>query len=59
METLNYIHRNPVQEKWDLSKFPGDYKNSTAKFYETGKDNWGFLLINLHKIRTLIENKGI
>ncbi len=43
MEKLNYIHRNPVQEKWKLSSMPEDYSYSTAKFYETGKDNWGFL----------------
>ena len=43
MEKLNYIHRNPVQEKWALCKYPEDYKYSTAKFYDNGKDNWGFL----------------
>jgi hypothetical protein len=43
MEKLNYIHHNPVQEKWNLCRYPEDYKYSTAKFYETGKGNWGFL----------------
>ena len=43
MEKLNYIHRNPIHEKWKLCKYPVDYKYSTAMFYETGKDNWGFL----------------
>jgi REP element-mobilizing transposase RayT len=43
MEKLNYIHRNPVHEKWSLCKYPEDYKYSTAQFYQTGKDNWGFL----------------
>ena len=43
MEKLNYIHRNPVHEKWNLCKYPKDYKYSTAQFYQTGKDNWGFL----------------
>ena len=43
MEKLNYIHHNPVQEKWNLCRYPEDYKYSTVKFYETGKDNWGFL----------------
>ncbi len=43
IEKLNYIHHNPVQGKWNLFRYPEDYKYSTAKFYETGKDNWGFL----------------
>ena len=43
IEKLNYIHHNPVQGKWNLCRYPEDYKYSTAKFYETGKDNWGFL----------------
>ena len=43
MEKLNYIHHNPVQEKWNLCKYAEDYEYSTAMFYKYGKDNWGFL----------------
>ena len=43
LEKLNYIHRNPVQEKWKLCRYPEDYKYSTARFYQTGVDDWGFV----------------
>ncbi|MEO7923099.1 MAG: transposase [Chitinophagaceae bacterium] len=40
-QKLNYIHRNPV--KAGFCKLPEEYTYSSALFYETGKDNWGFL----------------
>lgn len=43
MQKLNYIHNNPLQHKWQLAKFPEDYKYSSAKFYETGDDEFGLL----------------
>ena len=43
LQKLNYIHNNPLQEKWRLSQEPWDYKYSSAGFYENGKDNFGFL----------------
>lgn len=33
---LNYIHMNPMQEHWNLVSKPGDYKYSSARFYESG-----------------------
>ncbi len=33
---LDYIHTNPLQEKWSLVKYPEDYEYSSARFYETG-----------------------
>ncbi|HKR06732.1 MAG TPA: transposase [Bacteroidia bacterium] len=42
-QKLDYIHNNPVQEKWNLSEEPVDYKYSSAKFYETERDEFGFL----------------
>ena len=42
-QKLNYIHFNPLQEKWNLSQYPEDYKWSSASFYETGVDPFGFL----------------
>jgi putative transposase len=42
-QKLDYIHLNPLQERWNLSKYPEDYYWSSAKFYETGKDDFGFL----------------
>ena len=40
-QKLQYIHYNPVKK--GLCKNPEDYHYSSALFYETGKDNWGFL----------------
>ncbi|MEO7982796.1 MAG: transposase [Bacteroidota bacterium] len=40
-QKINYIHNNPV--KAGLCKFPEEYKYSSASFYHTGIDNWGFL----------------
>lgn len=41
LQKMNYIHRNPVKAK--LVATPSAYKYSSALFYQTGKDNWGFL----------------
>ena len=43
IQKMEYIHNNPLQEKWQLCEHPADYRYSSAKFYETGVDNWGFL----------------
>ncbi len=42
-QKLDYIHNNPLQEKWKLSAHPEDYKYSSAKFYYTGIDDFGLL----------------
>ena len=41
IQKLEYIHWNPV--KAELCKLPEEYNYSSAMFYETGIDNWGFL----------------
>ena len=41
LQKLEYIHQNPVRA--GLSHFPEEYKYSSALFYHTGIDNWGFL----------------
>ncbi len=43
-QKLNYIHNNPIQEHWSLANRPEDYKYSSAKYYETGKKDWPFLI---------------
>jgi putative transposase len=43
MQKLDYIHNNPLQDKWRLSACPEDYKYSSASFYETGHDGFGLL----------------
>lgn len=42
-QKLKYLHMNPLQEKWNLVTQPEEYKWSSAKFYETGVDEFGFL----------------
>ncbi len=42
-QKLEYIHLNPLQEKWNLVEFPEDYRWSSARFYETGEDEFGIL----------------
>jgi REP element-mobilizing transposase RayT len=41
LQKLQYIHENPVRA--GICKLPEEYKYSSALFYETGIDNWGFL----------------
>jgi len=43
MQKLDYIHYNPLQERWHLAELAEDYKYSSAKFYETGYDEFGIL----------------
>lgn len=42
-QKINYIHNNPLQEKWNLAKSPDEYYWSSAKFYESGIDDFGIL----------------
>jgi putative transposase len=35
---LNYIHSNPLQERWGLCRVAEDYPFSSAGYYITGKD---------------------
>jgi hypothetical protein len=41
IQKLRYIHYNPV--KAGLCILPEEYKYSSAEFYLTGVDKWGFL----------------
>jgi len=43
MQKLDYIHNNPIQEKWHLAELPEGYKYSSAKFYHTGDDEFHLL----------------
>ncbi len=42
-QKLEYIHTNPLQERWNLANRPEQYYWSSAKFYEHGVDKFGFL----------------
>lgn len=37
IEKLNYIHRNPCTEKWQLADLPERYPHSSADNYASGK----------------------
>ncbi len=45
MQKLEYAHTNPVKGLWQLAKDDISYYYSSAKFYETGVDDFGFLKI--------------
>jgi putative transposase len=42
-QKLDYIHANPVSGKWQLAKDDISYYYSSARFYEFGIDEFGFL----------------
>jgi REP element-mobilizing transposase RayT len=43
LQKLNYIHQNPLRGKWNLSKDDISYPFSSAEYYATGHDRFGFL----------------
>ena len=44
---LDYIHLNPLNERWNLADDPENYYWSSAKFYETGKNPFFILFTAL------------
>lgn len=42
-QKLDYIHNNPLTERWQLAKEPSDYFYSSASFYEFDICNFQFL----------------
>ncbi len=42
-QKLEYIHNNPVVEKWALCKLPEEYRWSSARFYMENTDEFNFL----------------
>ena len=42
-QKLEYIHQNPLQEKWKLAERPEDYEYSSAKFYLQNMNDFDFL----------------
>jgi putative transposase len=43
LQKLNYVHQNPLQEKWKLVEAEASYEYSSASFYQNGKSKWDFL----------------
>jgi REP element-mobilizing transposase RayT len=42
-QKLDYIHRNPLAEHWQLVKDPCNYKYSSSRYYELNEKNFSFL----------------
>jgi putative transposase len=42
-QKMDYLHYNPMAERWQLATEPSGYKYSTAKFYENGIKDYLFI----------------
>ena len=42
-QKIVYMHNNPLHERWNLADRPENYRWSSAVYYETGADEFGFL----------------
>lgn len=42
-QKLDYLHANPVSERWNLASEPCDYKFPSARFYELGIRDFEFI----------------
>ena len=42
-QKFEYLHNNPCQPHWQLATRSEDFKYSSASFYDTGEDRFGFL----------------
>jgi len=43
LQKLNYLHNNPLAERWQLATDPCDYPYSSARYYERNEKNYAFL----------------
>lgn len=43
LQKLNYLHNNPLTERWNLVIDPCDYKYSSARYYERNEKIFPFL----------------
>ena len=43
-QKLDYIHNNPLTERWQLAKRPAEYLYSSAAFYEDDNRSYSFLM---------------
>ena len=56
-QKLDYIHRNPVNGKWNLAKDFTDYIHSSAAFYELNK-KIGYEVLHYKKITSEFEESN-
>lgn len=43
LQKLQYIHANPIREKWNLCEMPEEYRWSSARFYHDGYDEFSIV----------------
>ena len=43
-QKIEYVHNNPIQEKWQLSTLPENYTWSSASYYLLNDDRYSFLI---------------
>ena len=43
IQKIEYMHNNPVAKHWNLAITREQYKYSSAQFYYTGENDFGFL----------------
>lgn len=48
-QKLDYIHLNPLQEHWNLTEYPEEYRWSSAEFYASGKDEFNLFTHYMEK----------
>ena len=42
-QKLDYIHNNPIQEKWKLADTASEYRYSSAAYYLEDSLEWNFI----------------
>lgn len=50
LQKLNYIHNNPLQEKWQLAENAEDYLFLSAAFYYSNNNNNFNFLVHYNEI---------
>jgi hypothetical protein len=43
IQKLDYIHNNPIREKWKLADMPEEYRWSSARFYKDESDEFNLI----------------
>jgi len=58
-QKLDYIHLNPLGERWNLVKSPIEYRWSSAAFYETGEDEFDILTHYINRYEGIGDCMGL
>ncbi len=55
-QKLNYMHNNPIQQKWGLAEIPQYYKHSSAAFYSEQPMQYSFNLQHYKSVEWKFED---